>query len=176
MKPRTLVAIDPGAKHNGVVLLQCPEPDAACERNPVRILLAETMTFAELMGYLRLWHSGTTCVYEWVASYGMPVGADVFETCYVCGRIDGQLQRPGERILRRTIKLALCASATASDANVRQSLIDRFEPSGGGRVPQIGIKSKPGPLHRVKKHAWSALAAGVAYLQLRSEVATNAVS
>jgi hypothetical protein len=97
-------------------------------------------------------------VVEMVASYGMPVGADVFETVFWVGRFCERWQGEWTRILRRDVKLHLCASARAKDANVRQALIDRFGP---GREKAIGTKRAKGPLYGVVRDEWAALAVAV---------------
>lgn len=102
---------------------------------------------------------------EWIESFGMPVGKDVFETTYWCGRFDElawQLFRKQfVRIPRKQVKLHLCNSMRAKDANIRQALLDRFPPTGGGKTPQVGTVKQPGPLFGVKSHIWSALAVAV---------------
>lgn len=100
---------------------------------------------------------------ERIQGYGMVVGREVFETCEMVGRLaqawKGSL--PASLIYRRDIKIHLCGVSSAKDANVRQALLDRFERSGGGKTPQVGTKSLPGPLYGVSSHAWSALAVAV---------------
>jgi hypothetical protein len=112
-------------------------------------------------------------VIEMIASYGMPVGKDVFETCVWIGRfIQGfpQYKRyKGQvfRLTRKDVKLHLCNSMRAKDSNIRQALIDRFGP---GRDKAVGTKEKPGPLYGIKKDLWSALALAVTYAdQLKIE-------
>lgn len=100
---------------------------------------------------------------ESIASYGMAVGAEVFETCVWSGRfIQRWDDRPECGLLRRVprlaVKLHLCASARAKDANVRQALIDRYGP---GKDTAIGRKATPGPLYGVSSHVWAALAVAV---------------
>lgn len=100
---------------------------------------------------------------ESVASYGMAVGADVFETCVWVGRFiqcwcETWDEPTVHRVYRRDVKLHLCGSARAKDANVRQALIDRYGP---GKEKAIGKKASPGPLHGVTSHVWSALAVAV---------------
>jgi hypothetical protein len=105
---------------------------------------------------------------ESVASYGMAVGADVFETVVWIGRFIQRwaddprsyrgLDRPVHRVYRRDVKLHLCADSRAKDANVRQALIDRYGP---GKDAAIGRKATPGPLYGVTSHVWSALAVAV---------------
>jgi hypothetical protein len=99
---------------------------------------------------------------ESVASYGMAVGAEVFETCVWSGRF---IQRwldssgcPVRRVYRRDVKLHLCGTNRANDSNVRQALIDRYGP---GRELAIGRKATPGPLYGVKADVWAALGVAV---------------
>ncbi len=98
-------------------------------------------------------------VVEMIASYGMPVGREVFETCVWVGRFLQAWPGETERITRGAIKLHLCGSMRAKDANVRQALIDAF----GGKDKAIGTKRAPGALHGVSGDVWSALAVAVTY-------------
>lgn len=103
-----------------------------------------------------------TCplVIEKVESFGMAVGAEVFETVFWSGRF---AQAYGidkvHRIGRREVKLHLCGSARAKDANVRQAILDRF----GGKDKAIGTKKAPGPLYGIKSHLWAALAVAITW-------------
>ncbi len=68
-------------------------------------------------------------VIEMVASYGMAVGATVFETCVAIGQFKEIAIRqniPVEFIYRKDEKMNLCQSMRAKDSNIRQALIDRF--------------------------------------------------
>lgn len=99
------------------------------------------------------------CAIEMIASYGMAVGREVFETCVWIGRF---LERwdcdPHARLVyRRDVKLHLCGSMRAKDPNVRQALLDRF----GGRAAAVGKKAAPGPLYGVSGDVWSALAVAI---------------
>jgi len=89
---------------------------------------------------------------EMIASYGMSVGKEVFETCYMIGRLMEVLRLSSSirRVYRQDVKLALCGSVRAKDSNIRQSLIDRLGPPG--------TKKAPGPTYGVSGHAWAALA------------------
>lgn len=95
-------------------------------------------------------------VLEKVESFGMPVGAEVFETVYWSGRF-AEAAAPVEvdRIGRKAVKLHLCGSPAAKDPNIRQALIDRY---GGPEACRKG-----GPLHGVVRDLWSALAVGVTW-------------
>jgi hypothetical protein len=100
------------------------------------------------------------CVIEKIASYGMAVGAEVFETCVWTGRF---LEAFGadrcERITRGEVKMHLCGSMRAKDGNIRQAIIDRF----GGKEKAIGKKAAPGPLFGVSGDVWAALAVAIAW-------------
>lgn len=106
--------------------------------------------------------AGTELVVEMIASYGMPVGAEVFETCVWIGRfIEQWVERCGRdaRLLyRRAVKLHLCNSSRAKDAHVRQSIIDRFGP---GKHIAIGLKATPGPLYGLSGDGWAALGVAI---------------
>lgn len=108
---------------------------------------------------------------EMIASYGMPVGREVFETCVWIGRFKQAFRDPDavELVYRRDVKLHLCGTSKAKDANIRQALLDQFPRTGGGKTPQIGTKSQPGPLFGVSSHAWAAL--GVAVTAAHKEAA-----
>jgi hypothetical protein len=94
---------------------------------------------------------------EMIASYGMAVGASVFETCVWIGRFMAEAfsssGRDLHRVFRKDVKLHLCNSTRAKDGNVRQALIDRLGPQG--------TKKAPGPTYGVRSHEWAALAVAV---------------
>lgn len=99
---------------------------------------------------------------EMVASYGMAVGKEVFETCLWVGRFveawaRSELYLPARLVYRREVKLHLCESPKANDANIRAALIDRF----GGKAAAVGLKASPGPLYGIKADRWAALAVAI---------------
>jgi hypothetical protein len=98
-------------------------------------------------------------VIEKVESYGMAVGAEVFDTVLWAGRFAEAAHRvPVVLLPRRAVKLALCGDSRAKDANIRQALLDRF---GGSAA--VGRKAAPGPLYGIARDVWSALAIAVTY-------------
>lgn len=103
-------------------------------------------------------------VLEMIASYGMPVGREVFETVRWIGRFEETAKRQifsTDVVYRRDVKLHLCGQARAKDGNVRQALIDRW----GGKAAAIGTKASPGPLYGLRADAWQALGVAVTYAE-----------
>jgi len=157
-----ILAMDPGSEESGWV-----EYDITRQT----VERAAHSTNKELLQCLRLSLGFFPCVemlvIEMVSHYGtgMPVGASIFDTCVWIGRF---IQAWGSRyalLKRQAIKAQLCGNARAKDANVRQALIDRFPPTGGGKTPQMGTKNEPGPLFGMKGHLWAALAVAVCYAE-----------
>ena len=96
-------------------------------------------------------------VIEMIASYGMAVGREVFETVYWIGQFmhAWRNKNPAILIYRKSIKMHHCHSLKANDSNIRQALIDRFgEP---------GTKKNQGKLYGISKDIWSAFAIAVYY-------------
>jgi len=144
-----VLAIDPGPTESAYVMWSGDQVLAYAKvrnDNLVRLLLNPPREVEQ-------------AVIEKVASFGMPVGAEVFETVYWSGvfahafglaRVD--------RITRNEIKNHLCHSSRAKDGNIRQALIDRF-----GGPAAIGKKASPGPLYGLAGDTWSALAVAVTF-------------
>ncbi len=94
---------------------------------------------------------------EGIASYGMPVGKEVFTTCIWIGRFWQASRYPVHLLYRKDVKSYLCGSMKAKDGNIRAALIDMLGPQG--------TKKNPGPTYGVKADEWSALALAVTYSQ-----------
>ena len=95
-------------------------------------------------------------VIEQVRSYGMAVGAEVFDTVHWSGRFhEAALPLPVVLLPRQAVKLALCHDSRAKDANIRAALIDRY---GGPAAIRKG-----GALFGVHGDVWAALAVAVTY-------------
>jgi hypothetical protein len=99
---------------------------------------------------------------EMIASYGMAVGREVFETCVWIGKFAEAIENNGDikvnYILRKDEKINLCGSMKAKDSNIRQALIDRFG--------VVGTKKQPGWFYGFKNDIWQAYAVGVTYYDL----------
>ena len=104
----------------------------------------------------------------------MAVGKSTFETCFYIGQLQQILldnQTSYKMISRQEVKLNLCFSPRAKDANVNQAVRDLFEPTGqnGKSEPCVkGTKKYPGPLYGFSSHSFSALAIALTYLGINS--------
>ena len=145
----SIYGIDPGPEESGWCVYL---PDHH------RVLSSGVKKNADLLHYLQL-VDHTRIAIEMIASYGMPVGREVFETCVWVGLFIQALSswKTAELVYRKDVKMHLCGTTKAKDSNVRQAILDRFPRTGGGSTPQIGTKAKPGPLYGVSSHAWPAI-------------------
>ena len=137
-----ILALDPGTEKTGYCYYEEGRVvDSGVEDN--EHILSMVMT-----------HSGSLAI-EMIASYGMAVGKEVFETCVWIGRFTQAYMYPhnARYVYRRDVKQKLCGSQKAKDANIRQALIDLIGPQG--------TKKEPGPTYGVKSHAWAALGVAV---------------
>lgn len=147
----TILALDPGPTQTGYCLY-----DGAAVRS------CGVMPNADMLLYLHL-NPIPRLAIEMIASYGMAVGREVFETCVWIGRFQQAWHMPEavELVYRKDVKMHLCGTTKAKDANIRQALLDLFPRTGGGATPQVGTKAQPGPLYGVSSHAWSALGVAI---------------
>lgn len=102
-------------------------------------------------------------VVEMIASYGMPVGREVFDTCRMIGRIEERAVRPVHFVFRKDEKIAICGSMRATDATIRRALIDRF--AKHDLKTGKGSKSNPDWFFGFAKDVWSAFAVAMTYME-----------
>lgn len=140
---KTVIAIDPGTNESAILVWSG------------KVELSQFLPNTDIMELARgkLIGAGREVAIEMVACYGMPVGKEVFETCLMIGKLIEAFSSRGLKcslFYRKDIKLYLCGSARAKDANIRQALIDK--------LGVVGTKKAPGPLYGISGHLWSALA------------------
>ena len=102
---------------------------------------------------------------EMIECFGMAVGASTFETAVWIGRFIAAWGEQYALTGRRAVKLALCKTAKAKDANVRQALIDRHGP--------LGRKKEPGPTYGYRRDLWSALGVATAYADMLADASSS---
>lgn len=106
-------------------------------------------------------------VIEMVASYGMPVGREVFDTILWIGRfyqtLDRQFIGAPRLLCRLQEKRHICHDSKAKDANIRRALIDRFAKHDfkSGR----GTKGNPDFFYGFKADIWAAYAVGLTAIE-----------
>lgn len=155
-----ILAIDPGNVESGYVLTD----------NNLKPILKGKIKNEELLEKIRMdkfwWNSEDEedhIAIEMIASYGMPVGMEVFETCVWIGRFIQAIGNGIEPkyIYRKEEAMNLCQSARANDATIKQALVDRFVP--GQKNYGKGTKKAPGFFYEFSKDMWSAYAVAVTY-------------
>jgi hypothetical protein len=137
---RVILAIDPGTNQSGFVLW-----DGS-------VLESGMLDNQDLLSRLQDVHSWKPSVVaiEMIASYGMAVGKEVFDTCVWIGRFTERAGAPVHLLFRRDIKIHLCGTAKAKDANIRMALIDKHGTPG--------TKKQPGRTYGISGNLWAALA------------------
>jgi len=162
-----ILAIDPGT-----------EKSAWCgydrvSRSARTGLVMNNATLGYELRYRNLMPECDVLAIEMIDSYGMRVGRDVFRTLMWIGRFielayTGQAADRVVLVTRRAVKLHLCNSPRATDANIRRAVLDRFASTGGGSEPEIGTKDQPGPLYGIRasgSHIFAALAVAITWAE-----------
>ena len=147
-----ILAIDPGTTESAFVMCEKDyEP-----RYIGKVSNDEMLEIIEEADYDEL-------VIEMIASYGMAVGREVFETCVWIGRF-WQASKADKKayIYRKDEKMNLCGSTRAKDTNIRVALIDRF--ANHDLKKGKGTKKNPDWFYGFKKDIWAAYAVAVTYL------------
>ena len=150
-----VLAIDPGDIQSGFCVL-----DSETLR-PIRVgkeLNATCLLMVQVERYDLL-------VIERVASYGMPVGREVLETCEWVGRYTQAATAPVGYIYRKEVVLHICNSPRGNDATIRRALIDRF--ATHDRTNGKGNKKHPDFFFGFRADMWAAYAAGLAYIETK---------
>lgn len=145
----SILAIDPGTTKSGWVIYE--------EGRVLAAGVSDNREVQAMIGDFALARDADHLAIEMIASYGMPVGAEVFRTVWWTGRfaLEWEKARGKEamEVLRQDVKLHVCKSNKANDATIRVALMDLIGPKG--------TKANPGPTYGVSSHAWQALAVAV---------------
>ena len=148
---RYILAIDPGTTQSAFVFWDSYKKiilDKGIWSNPDIIEIIADTNFDKI-------------VIEMVASYGMPVGKEVFDTCVWIGRfIQAKNPDKSHLLYRREVKMHLSGNMRAKDSNIRQALIDML-----GKDVTKGVS----------KDVWSALAIAVTYAETETFIIAEKV-
>lgn len=174
MRHHYILAIDPANVESGWVVLDCedyrPLAFGKTENEKFRDMIYAGR-FDGINDSVDLWGEDEVIpAIEMVASYGMPVGREVFETCVWIGRFEeallkarhgySRLYTDPEFVFRKDVKMNVCGRTSAKDANIRQALIDRFASTPSGK----GTKKNPDWFYGFHADVWAAYAVGVTEL------------
>jgi hypothetical protein len=157
---KTYIGIDPGPVESAYVIIE-PSP----VKSEIAVIEKGKIPNGVLIGRCNIWaglnirrEAEYRCGIEMIASYGMPVGEDVFETCVIIGQLYENLKPViTRRIKRNEIKNHICHSSRANDSNIRQALIDRYGAPG--------TKKNPGITYGFAGDMWAALAVAVTTME-----------
>jgi hypothetical protein len=149
-----ILAIDPGCLESAYVVLK---------EDDLSVIESGKIENEKLLLFLTYLNTQINHIaIEMVASYGMAVGAEVFETVFWIGRFWEAAQKHRHckliKIYRKEEKMNLCGTMKAKDSNIIQALKDRFGDKG--------TKKNPGWFYGFSKDIWQAYAVGVTYYDL----------
>ena len=158
-----IIAIDPGTFESAIVILD----------EGYNIIYKSITENEKLLGelYTKFDIENSKLVIEMVASYGMPVGRDVFETCVWIGRFFESFSvrfNSPELVTRDKIKLQHCFSKRAKDVNIIKAMIDRFGNIRKHGKYSKGTKKNPGFFYEFKDDIWQAFALAVYALDTKN--------
>ena len=152
-----ILGIDPGTEKTGWVIYDTENHSIIDKGIDLNETVLRTIISKE----------ADTVAIEMIASYGMPVGKETFETVYWIGRFTEVaigLDRSVYRYYKKTdINPSICFNSKANDSTIRRALLDMFPKTGGGSEPSIGTKKQQGPLYGFNSHMYPALAVALTH-------------
>jgi len=152
---KVIVAIDPGTTQSAIVVWDGSNILYKNILDNEKVL--STISFASSLGV-----EPDILVVEMIASYGMAVGAEVFNTCVWIGRFIQQWRvatfKEYRLVYRQEVKKHICSNTSAKDSNIRQALIDRFGSPGSKKDKNINPIT-----YGLSKDLWAAFAVAVFY-------------
>lgn len=159
-----ILAVDPGSAESAYCLI---------DTKTYKPIEFGKLDNNDLLKQISMFKDIECIVVEKVASYGMAVGKEVFDTCEWYGRFiqkycDTHEDFKINYVYRREEKINLCGSMKAKDTNIRQALIDRFAKHDfkNGK----GTKKNQDWFYGFKADIWMAYAVGVTYLDRKDSL------
>jgi hypothetical protein len=150
-----ILALDPGTFETGWLILEDGKPTTFGKDLNAHVKQSIAMIAPDIVAV------------EHFQSFGMPVGKEVFETCYFIGELRevvfSKTKADWVKVTRKMVTNHHCNSSKAKDANIRQAMLDRFGPQG--------TKKAPGATYGISKDMWSALAIAAFAWDTHKEVA-----
>lgn len=156
-----VLAIDPGNTRSAYCIID------EKTLKPIQFGIEENEKFRSRLALLV--NPGSHVAIEMVASYGMPVGEEVFDTVRWIGRFEQIcIQFSGEEpalVKRMEEKMHICHNSRARDSNIRRALIDRF--AAHDKKNGRGTKKNPDWFYGFKADIWAAYAVGITYIETK---------
>lgn len=135
-----ILAVDPGSSLSAYVVWDGRE-----------ITDCGKITNDAMMSLVNAIHcQGGVVFIEWITSYGMRVGAEVFDTCRWIGRYEAATNFQATLVPRREVKMWHCGRPSAKDADIVGSLKEKYG--------EKGTKANPGLTYPLKADIWQAFA------------------
>ncbi len=155
-----ILCVDPGATHSGVAYL---------EEGRLRWSSSEMSNY-DLIEKLRYLSGKGAVAMEEFESYKLAIGQSSIQTVFWSGQFFEASAWPVGLYTRKEVKIFMLGRVGVgnTDAAIRKAVLSLYPKTGGGATPQIGIKSKPGPLFGLSGHAVQALAVGITMIGKRS--------
>jgi len=151
----TIVAIDPGTKRCGAVLVCIDDYKPFAPTVLSFDLLTRDHHFENNIRPFDMVIEKPVCQ-KWS-------GSDVSETAIMCGRFAHMAYNDVYFLTRSKVKGVL-GQTRGNDATVKDYLVERFAP--GVRNHGKGTRKEPGWFYGFKGDAWAAYALGVAYIDM----------
>ena len=157
---RKVIAIDPGPVQSAYVVWDGQKVSAK------EIISNQALLFLliKLSKSKELWTS--PLIIEQIKSYGMAVGATVFDTVFWSGRFYQVWKSDRHLVPRLDVKKHICYNGAAKDKKIIQALIDRF--AYGVRNRGKGTKKEPGFFYGFKADVWQAFALAVTWWDINN--------
>lgn len=154
-----VIAIDPGNIQSALCIIDIET------LKPLEFVKADNAEIKEIL--LARAGEDSLVAIEMIASYGMAVGRDVFDTAVWIGRFfevacSKTITDP-DLVYRMEEKNHICHSSKANDSTIRRALIDRFAKHDlkNGK----GTKKNPDWFYGFKADIWAAYAVGLTYIE-----------
>jgi hypothetical protein len=154
-----ILAIDPGNIETAYVVWN-PEKQEIKYKGKVNN--------AYMVSFLKRNHAAFDIILiEMIASYGMAVGREVFDTCRFVGELEAYCKIFDAKyrlVYRKDVKMHHCGTMKSNDSAIRQQMILKYgEP---------GTEKKPGKItHGLKADMWQAFAIATYYTEEQETIA-----
>lgn len=163
-RKHVIMGIDPGPKTHGVVVY---------EASARRVLWSHKAATTEAISEALIDHAPDDVVIERPAAMGTigpGIVGHMLDTAWAAGELAQMVRADAidvHTMTRREVlrHLGVLSGTGSADSRVRRACIADHETPGG--PPAVGRKATPGPLYGVSSHAWQALGAVLAWLEMQ---------